>query len=84
MSDQPSDREVFDWIKDHYGNYMSRRLLEIHRRVLIDQDYDTTGYGGMLPADLDKVLQTVRHARACIRAEHEPLLGLIGHQHTID
>lgn len=63
------DREVFDWIADHYGEYMGGRLLEIHRRVLIDQDYSAVG----LPADLDKFLQTVRHARACIAAGHEPL-----------
>ncbi|KAB7761208.1 DNA cytosine methyltransferase [Mycolicibacterium mucogenicum] len=62
------DAEVFAWIEDHYGKLMGARLLAIHRRVLINQDYSN-----LLPIDLDKVIQTIGHARACIKAGHEPI-----------
>lgn len=64
----PTDAEVYDWIESTYGDRMSRHLLLEHRRALVDGDYSN-----FLPRDLDLVLQTVKHARACIMANHDPI-----------
>ncbi|QFG09467.1 hypothetical protein I5H08_gp020 [Mycobacterium phage Yuna] len=63
-----TDAEVYRWIVAHYAEPIGPRLLRVHRRVLLDGDH-----ADLLPGDLDKVLQTVRHARACIAAAHEPV-----------
>lgn len=69
MTDQEAtDQQVYEWIESHYGQHMTKHLLDEHRRLLVEPDGK-----GFLPADLDKIIQTVRHARACIKAGHEPL-----------
>lgn len=65
---EPTDQEVYEWIESHYGQHMTRRLLAEHRRLLVEPDGK-----GFLPDHLDKIIQTVQHARACIKAGHEPL-----------
>ena len=72
------DEQVYEWIESHYGNLMPERLLSEHRRALIGQGngrfiQPDDAIRGFLPADLDKILQTVKHARARIAAGHEPI-----------
>lgn len=63
-----SNRYVYEWIQRHYGRYMGNRLLTITHQMLILNDFS----GATLPRDLDRILQTIRHARACIKHQHEP------------
>jgi hypothetical protein len=64
----PTDPEVYAWIESHSGKWMTKHLLDEHKRLLVEPDGR-----GFLPGDLDKIIQTVKHAKACIIAGHEPL-----------
>lgn len=54
---------IYEWLMRHHGEMITGRTLRVHKQVLLGGDFS-----GVLPADLDKLIQGVRYARANIAA----------------